>query len=199
MKLKVLIISLLVVLSSNAQMEKGDVYVKAVGGQVSLRSFTPRTFGGAELDVMMNDKWGLHWSFHFGKKYIHTPLAPYAGVALGFIIGSTTDSTGSRNIGAGILFGALMAIIPEGISYNINLDKSTVSPYISPLQFDFIKNNSQKGGTDSYAGGAAGLKFSVFPAEKHRITFFGEYRIHYYKDIHPGYAVGLKYGFNLSN
>ena len=167
---------------------------------MQLESFTGRAYGGLELDVMATDRINLHYTFQFGEKYVHTPLAPYGGVFVGLLIGNTEDSTGSKKIGAGILFGLLTAIIPEGIGYSFPInDHSVIAPYVSPLQFEFLKRRDQKGGTDSYAGGGIGMKWHLLVADsKFRVTPYAEYKIHYHKDLHPGVSYGLNVAMNLS-
>lgn len=190
----------LICFGSKAQMAKGNVYVSGTAAFVDLDGFTSRWSGGVQLDAMITDKWSIHYNILGGKRYFHMPLAPFGGVFVGLAIGSTTDSTGSRKIGAGILFGLLTAIIPEGIAYNIHMNNNLVlSPYISPLEFEYITNNSQKGGTDSYAGGGVGLRSHFLLMNgKFRVSPFAEYKIHYAKNIHNGTLLGVQIGMRLN-
>jgi hypothetical protein len=62
------------------------------------------------------------------------PLAPFGGVALGLVIAGSADSTVNNRLGLGLLVGALTAIIPERISYNIKWNElSSIAPYIKPI------------------------------------------------------------------
>lgn len=190
----------LVCLGSKAQMEKGNVYVSGTAAFVDLDGFTSRWSGGVQLDAMITDKWSIHYNILGCKRYFHMPLAPFGGVFVGLAIGSSTDSTGSRKIVPGILIGLLTAIIPEGIAYNILVnDNLVLSPYVSPLEFEYITNNSQKGGTDSYAGGGVGLRSQFLLMNgKLRVSPFAEYKIHYAKNIHNGTLLGVHIGMRLN-
>ncbi len=202
MKTFLLCIALLcTTLGSQAQTQSGDVFAGARLGYLTLDGFNPRVYGGADLEVMVSDKIGIQYSFLGGKEYFHMPLAPFGGLFVGLAIGSTeNDSTGKRNVGAGILFGLLTAIIPEGVSYNIPLESmnSSIAPYISPLQFEYIKSPSQSGGQDSYAGGAVGLRYNYFLG-RIRLSLNAEYKIHYHNPVHGGISAGFGLGYNLSS
>jgi hypothetical protein len=194
-KFLALIFILISVGTAQAQLEKGATYLSLRTGQVNLEDYTPRFYGGVELDVMVSDNIGIHYSVLFGEKYFHMPLAPFGGLFVGLAIGGSRDSTDSRRIGAGILFGLLTAIIPEGISYNFKVnDAMGVAPYISPLQFEYIINKGQDSGQDSYAGGGVGIRLHMYLSEGSiRMSPFAEYKIHYSRNVHNGYSVGINF------
>jgi len=191
----VLAASFLVAQMASAQIEKGTSYLTARSGYLSINEYTPRGYGGLELDILAWEKVGIHYSLLFGEKYFHMPLAPLGGVFLGLAIAGTEDSTGNNRIGPGLVLGLLTAIIPEGISYNIKLsEKSGLAPYISPLQFEYLKGDGQ----DSYAGGAVGLRYHQYLADKQfRISPAIEYKIHYNKNSHGGISAGLNIAYQL--
>ena len=180
-----------------SQIEKGTSYVAIKGGYLNINDYAPRGYGGLELDLLVGEKVGIHYSLLFGEKYFHMPLAPFGGVFVGLAIANKTkdDSTSTSKIGLGALIGILTAIIPEGISYNIKLNETSgLAPYISPLQFEYIKSVGQ----DSYAGGAIGLRYhQYFSDNSFRISPSIEYKIHYSSPAHGGLSAGLNFAFKL--
>jgi len=177
----------------NAQLKQGDVTISVQGGRLSLRDFSIRNATGINLDFTLGNNIGIHYNISFGRKYFHAPLAPVGGGhVMGFLL------KGNSSLGGAIAMAALLSLVPEGVSYNIPFSqKMGVSPYISPLQFDYIKQENQTSGTDSYACGALGLKFNFLAAEIIRISPFGEYKIHYNKNTHPGIYVGIDLGYRI--
>jgi len=190
-----IVVLLLFSFQTYAQIEKGATYLAARSGYLSINDYTPRGYGGLELDILAWEKVGIHYSLLFGEKYVHMPLAPVGGVFLGLAVAGTEDSTGNNRIGPGLVLGLLTAIIPEGISYNIKLsEKSGLAPYISPLQFEYLKGDGQ----DSYAGGAVGLRYHQYLGDKQfRISPAIEYKIHYNKNSHGGISAGLNIAYQL--
>ena len=53
-------------------------------------------------------------------------------------------------------------------------------------------------GSTAYAGGAMGLKLNLLAAEKIRISPFGEYKIHYNRNTHPGLYFGIDVGYRIT-
>lgn len=178
----------------NAQLKQGDVTISIQGGRLSLRDFSERNATGINLDITLSNNIGIHYNLSFGRKYFHAPLAPVGG---GYVMGFLLKGNGS--IGGAVVVAALLSLIPEGVSYNVPFSqKIGISPYISPLQFDFIKQENQTSGADSFAGGALGFKLNFLAAEKIRISPFGEYKIHYNKNTHPGIYVGVDIGYRIT-
>lgn len=179
---------------TNAQLRQGDVTLSVQGGRLSLTDFSVRNATGINLDFTLGNNIGIHYNFTFGRKYFHAPLAPVGG---GYVMGFLLD--GDASLGGAFVVALILSVIPEGISYNIPFNQKTgISPYISPLQFDFIKQENQVSGTDAYAGGAMGLKLNLLAAEKIRISPFGEYKIHYNRNTHPGLYFGIDVGYRIT-
>ena len=183
--------------SSFGQIEKGTGYVAVKGGYLNINDYAPRGYGGLELDILAGEKVGIHYSILFGQKYFHMPLAPFGGVFVGFAIANNTkeDSTSTGKIGLGALIGILTAIIPEGISYNIELnDHAGLAPYISPLQFEYLKSSGQ----DSFAGGAIGIRYHQYVNDNTmRISPSVEYKIHYHNPAHGGISAGINFAYRI--
>lgn len=182
--------------SCYAQHQKGSVFLSARMGHLEIQDFGPRVYGGLELEFMVRDRIGIHYSLLLGKNYFHMPLGPVAGVFTGIAVGLfayKSDST-KTGVGLGVIVGLLTAIIPEGISYTIPLSKrSYLAPYISPLQFEYLKTD---GGQDAFAGGGLGLRFHQYvKSGKLRFSPYFEYKIHYNKNPHPGFSTGLNFSF----
>lgn len=177
---------------------KRDAFLSAKTGYLSINDFDARFYGGIELDAMVNDRIGIHYSILFGKDYFHMPLAPiggwFAGLAVGMAASDSSKTFGG--LGAGLLVGIITSIIPEGISYNIPInDELTIAPYISPLQFEYLKTG---GGQDSFAGGGIGLRLhKTIDNNRFRISPYFEYKMHYHSDLHNGISAGLNFSANL--
>ena len=93
------------------------------------------------------------------------------------------------------MIGILTAIIPEGISYNIELnDHAGLAPYISPLQFEYLKSSGQ----DSFAGGAIGIRYHQYVSDNAiRISPSLEYKIHYHNPAHGGISAGINFAYRI--
>lgn len=70
------------------------------------------------------------------------PLAPSFCYMAGFTAAAASEADrGNDTIAIGITIGIMKTIIQEWLSYNILLtDNFGLNAYISPLQFDFLKN-----------------------------------------------------------
>jgi hypothetical protein len=199
MKVLTVLLFSLFLLSSNsyAQHQKGSVFLAARMGHLEINGFGPRVYGGIELEFMIADNFGIHYSILFGKEYFHMPLAPVGGILTGLLVGSAFKSDSTRNgVGIGIIIGLLTALIPEGISYTIPVAKRFyIAPYVSPLQFEYLKSDN---GQDAFAGGALGLRVhQYFNAGSFRLSPYFEYKIHYSENIHPGFSTGLNFALKL--
>ena len=181
-----------------SQIDKGEGYLSIKGGYINIDDFTPRAYGGIEFDLLAWEKVGIHYSLLFGDNYFHMPIAPIGGFLLGAIIAGSEDEDGENRLGVGLVVGLLTAIIPEGISFNIKVnDQIAFAPYISPLQFEYIRNDS-KTKDDSFAGGAIGLRFHhYYYNSQFRISPYMEYKIHYNKYTHPGISAGLNLSYKV--
>jgi uncharacterized membrane protein YeaQ/YmgE (transglycosylase-associated protein family) len=203
MKVVLTLFTFLFIINCQAQHKDGSVYFSPRVGYLDIDGFAPRPFGGMELEFMVSDRWGIHYTILGGQNYFHMPLMPIVGALAGFIVGSTKSSSDSskRNVGMGIIVGIIGALIPEGISYTMPIStrsKLYVAPYISPLQFEYLKTKG--GGQDGFAGGAVGLRFHQYFGEgKSRISPYFEYKIHYAKDLHPGFSAGLMFSWALGH
>ena len=191
---------------SFSQTKKGSTYISIKSGYLNMKFFEPKIYGGLTLDILAWEKVGIHYDLLFGKKYFHMPLAPFGGAALGVIIASSEDSTGENRLGLGLLVGAITAIIPEGISYNFNLrNSSTLSPYISPLQYESIGqlvnlNNQNAYVNYNYAGGGVGLRYHQYLSNnKIRISPSFEYKVYYSKPFKDGFSAAISVGLCLNN
>ena len=189
-----------------SQTKKGSTYISIKSGYLNMKFFEPKIYGGLSLDILAWDKVGIHYDLLFGEYYFHMPLAPFGGAALGVIIASSEDSTGENRLGLGLLVGAITAIIPEGISYNFKLsNSSTLSPYISPLQYESIGklvtlNNQNASVKYDYAGGGVGLRYHQYLTNyKIRISPSFEYKIYYSKPFKDGFSAGISVGLCLNN
>ena len=182
-----------------SQIEKGEGFLSIKGGYINIDDFTPRGYGGIEFDLLAWEKVGIHYSLLFGDNYFHMPIAPIGGFLAGIAVAATeNDSTGENRVGAGLIVGLLTSIIPEGISLNIKVnDQIAFAPYISPLQFEYIRNDS-KTKDDSFAGGAIGLRYHhYYYNQQFRISPYMEYKIHYSKNTHPGISAGLNLSYKV--
>lgn len=202
MKVVVIVLTSFFILSGNcnAQHKDGRVFFSSRIGYLDQDGFGPRGFGGMELEFMLGDRFGIHYTLLGGQDYFHMPLAPIVGTLIGFIVGSTKSSsdTTKRNVGMGIVIGIIGALIPEGISYTMPISKKTrlyIAPYFSPLQFEYLKTG---GGQNGFAGGALGLRYHQYLSSgKSRISPYFEYKIHYHRDLHPGFSTGLMFSWAL--
>ena len=182
-----------------SQSQQGDVFVSGKMGRLDIEDYTPRLAFGAQLDVMATDHIGLHWSFLGGNRYIHANAGPIIGVTIGSFIAATDDQN-NNNIGAGILFGILISAIPEGINYEIDLTiNSSIAPYISPLQMDYIRNKDQATGVDTFVGLGVGTSLNTYLMQgKIKASIFGEGKVHYFNPGHPGLFYGFSIGYRLN-
>lgn len=180
---------------SYSQLSQGDSFISLKTGLLNLNNYSQRNVIGAEVDIMVSDHIGIHYNFLFGRKYFHAPAAPIGG-AFAFIF----LADGVENLGGAILVGALLTVIPEGVSFNTNLNPNmSLGVKLSPLEFDFIRNENQEFGTDSFVGCSAGLKFSyLFDDKRFRISPFGDYKLFYHKNKTHGFFAGISIGYNLS-
>jgi hypothetical protein len=63
------------------------------------------------------------------------------------------------------------------------------------LQFEYIKTGGEQ---DAFAGGALGIRFHQYlKSGKSRISPYFEYKIHYDKDLHPGFSTGLMFSWAI--
>jgi len=200
MKRILFVISFLtIVLISHAQHQ--GTYIGASFGRLDIDNYTPRIYGGVELDLVFENNLGIHYTLLGGQNYFHMPLSPLAGFILGFGMINTepiSDSTDSK-VGLGVLIGVITAIIPEAISYNIPLnDQMSIAPYISPLQLEYLKNKGAPEG-NWYAGGGVGLKYHFYVNYgKFRFSPYLEYKVHYHKDLNKGFSYGVNLAMKVS-
>lgn len=184
-----------------SQAKRGDVMIGPVLGYASLDNYTPTSYGGLQIDFMVSDRIGFHYSLLVGKNYLHLPLAPVGGIYVGVWTGTRLGERDSR-VGYGLLAGTiafiLTSMIPEGISYNFPVTNGfAIAPYVSPLQFEYLNNLENN---NSFAGGAVGLRLNSFiPLEKGyaRISPYAEYKVHYSRDTHPGFSTGLNLSMKI--
>lgn len=196
------VLFLVQILFGFGQMTTSDVFFGARGGHLDIDGFGPRAFSGFDVEYMFATHLSVHWSVQFGEDYFHMPLGPVGGIFAGLAVAAssanrdTTDT--SKGIGTGLFVGLLTSFIPEGMAVHVPITpKSAISPYISPLQFEFIRRAK---GQDSFAGGAAGMRLHFYADRKYtsyqiRITPFVEYKIHYHSDTHPGFIAGGSIAF----
>jgi hypothetical protein len=181
--------------SIQAQESKNSgFFLGAKGGYVSLDNLNPRFYGGIEVDVAFNNNFGIQYSVFAGKKYFHLPLGLATGGVLAYIKLKDTASWSSGII----LLGILTAIIPESISYNIALNNNFVlSPYVSPLQFEYWEEQKSE---SLFAGGAFGVRLHKnISRQRFRLSAYFEYKIHYHKDLNKGFSTGLNFSVNMSS
>ena len=172
-----------------------------------MKFYEPKIYSGISLDILAWEKVGIHYDLLFGKKYFHMPLAPLGGGALGFFIASLKDSTDQARPGLGLILGIITSLIPEGISYNIQLsNSSTISPFVSPLQYESIgelitlNNNINASVKYNYAGGGVGLRYHQYLSKnKIRISPSFEYKIYYSKPFKDGFSASISVGLCLNN
>lgn len=159
-----------------------------------LNNYSPRNAIGFELDVMVNNYIGIHYSVLFSRKYIHSPAGPIGG---GFLA-SRWAGAGS---GDGVFFLLLItSVIPEGVSFNYSITRSlSIGLKISPLEFDYIRNENQLFGQDSFMGGSAGLKLDFLTSLKQfKLSPFVDYKLYYHKNETRGFFGGISVGYNLN-
>lgn len=171
-----------------------ETYISARFGHLKMEGYTPRQYGGVELDFQFENYMGIQYSFLGGKNYYHMPLAPPIGFWAGLAATNSvplTDTTIDR-FGLGVFIGILTAIVPESVSYEIPFNYNfSVSPYISPLQLEFLKNKGNEKG-DWSAGLGIGSRLHLYLNQgKLRVSPFFEYKIHYKNGIPKGYTFGL--------
>ena len=191
---KHLFIFILSVVSFTAKSQYENHYLGVKTGYLSLQDYEPRVYSGLELDIAVNNKVNIQYSLLFSKNYFHMPLAPPIGFLVGLIASNSkppSDSTDTK-YGMGIIAGIIVAIIPESIGFNIPISRNaTFTPYISPLQLEFIKNTNEAEG-NWYAGGGVGLKYHLITDnQRYRISPYFEYKIHYTSNIHNGFSTGV--------
>lgn len=181
----------------------GDLYLSAKTGYTSLKDFDARFGCGVQADYLLNNNLGIHYSLLFGDKFVHANGGPMLGFFIGREIVNDNDSTDNvlRDLGSGIFLGALFSIIPESISYNHKIgNKFILSPYVSPFQMDFIRDDEQKRGIDTYLGGGLGLTASSYLLNGNlKLSLQGEVKIHYNIQPHQGYFIGFMAGWRLRN
>ncbi len=180
--------------SAFAQHNKGSAFLSPRIGYLNIDGFNPQPYIGIELDYMVSDKVGIHYSLLFGQKYFHMPLAPIGGAFIGIAIAkaaSESDTTRS-GMGIGLFVGLLTAIIPEGISYTTRVSsKLYIAPYVSPLQFEVLNK-------EAFAGGAIGLRFHrYFHSEKIRLSPYFEIKKYYGTTPHLGFSTGASLSFAI--
>jgi hypothetical protein len=163
------------------QFSKGNILISPGIGQLHIDVFNPRNYGGIEFEKCLGEHVGIHYSVLFGADYFHMPVGILVG-AVGGVLGLVS--------GAGFIF-FLTAAVPEGVSFYIPLgDKTTLSPYISPLQLEFVRKRIVD--EDTFVGGAVGVKLHQSLNADWLFSPFVEYKIHYVEAVHPGISAGLK-------
>ncbi len=199
--MKKIITLCLVVVSISALTQVKETFLGARFGHLEMDNYDARNYGGLELDVQFANNFGIQYSLLSGKNYFHMPMGPAVGLFLGLAIANPTplnDSTNDR-VGLGVLLGLLTAIIPESFSYTIPLnDQFSISPYISPFQLEFIKNEGVEDG-DWHAGLGAGARVQMyFNEHKFRLSPYFEYKMYYAEHIPQGYTYGLNFSARIS-
>jgi len=183
-----------------AQSQVDKVYAGINYGRFNLSGYTPRNYGGLNLDIQLESNLGFHYNISFARDYFHMPAVGALGFQLGAHIASSKKSTDTTNdkIGLGIFIAILGMLIPEGIYYNFQVnDWLSFAPYLNPLQMDFISNKSTEENRRSF-GGALGIRTHLyFSDKKFRISPYAEYKIHYDEKLGKGPAFGLCFSINL--
>ncbi len=179
----------------NSQLLNGDSFLSVKSGILNLNNYSQRNAIGINLDIMVTDNVGIHYDFLIGEKHFHGPAAPIGGgIVMGWMLENSNEFWGP------FVIGVLLSVIPEGVSYNINLNPTiSLSPYVSPLQFDYIRNADRPTGTDSFVGCGLGFKTNLLLLEKKiRIAPFGEYKMHYHRNKNAGWFAGIALGWNFN-
>lgn len=182
-----------------SQSEQGDVYLSGKMARLDIKDYTPRLAYGAQLDVMATNRLGLHWSILGGSRYVHANAAPIAGVTIGTFF-AALGTPSNNNVGVGIVMAILISAIPEGVSYEMNLSPQvSIAPYISPLQMDFIRNENQVSGADTFIGLGVGTSLNKYIIDgRVKASIFGEGKVHYNNPGHPGLFYGFSIGYRLN-
>gem|GEM_PF-3355659 len=102
------------------------------------------------------------------------------------------SNAAAKKYSAGILGALILGIIPESIGYNFPLnDRAIVTPYLSPLQFEFIREKRADPG-NIFAGGGIGCRMHFLTKnEALRLSPHVEYKIHYAQPTHYGISAGI--------
>lgn len=160
------------------------------------------------MDVEIYDRWSAHYSIMAGNNYIQMPLGPHLGVLAGreILASSAPDSATIgesikyfffKPVGAIMIF-SLLSLLPEGVSYNLPLsEKLTFSPYISPLQAEFMNKKDNKWIIASELG--IGLQFNQkgLRGNTTRISPYVGYRIRYLKNFRNPLSAGIALKFDI--
>ena len=184
-KVVLIILTLCFISSSYGQ----DVYVGYKAAYLNMNNFSERRVGGVQLDIVFPDNHlGIHYEFLWGKRYFHMPAAPIGGAFLGIAIAGLSDS--SKGMITGVLLGLLLAAIPEGVSYNAEInDRFEFAPYLSPLQFVDINDKGRE--YASVMAGSVGVRFNFHDSDRiFRFSPFIEGQLLYKKGDYTGLSFG---------
>lgn len=191
---------MLVVSALEAHTQVDKVYAGVNYGRFNFSGYTPRNYGGLNLDIQFESNLGLHYNISFARDYFHMPAVGALGFQLGVHVASSKKSTDTTNdkIGLGIAIAILGMLIPEGVYYNFQVnDGLSFAPYINPLQMDFISNNSTEENRKSFSGSLGLRSHLCFSDSKFRLSPYIEYKIHYDEKLGKGPAFGMCFSINL--
>ena len=191
-KLVLLILTLSFISASYGQ----DVYFGYKFSHLKMNNFSERRVEGLQLDIVFPDNHlGIHYEILWGKRYFHMPAAPIGGAFLGFGIAGLSDS--SKGKVAGVLIGLLLAAIPEGVSYNVEVHEMfEFAPYISPLQYVDINDKGRE--YASAMAGSLGVRLNFYSANRiFRFSPFIEGQLLYKKGDYSGTSFGATASLRL--
>lgn len=173
--------------------QKTETYFGLNGGHIKPSGYSERAFGGVELTIKFKNNIGISYTIVGGDKYFQMPAGPFYGFATALFIVDSGRTTSS--LGAGIFFGLLTSLLPEGAFYDFKVTKwFSFSPYLSPFQYSKLTNTADNPSRWSFAGsGGARLHFYMLN-KKLRLSPYCEYKIRY--DDKKG--DGLIFGASLS-
>ena len=158
--------------------QKTETYLGLNGGHIKPSGYSERAFGGVELAIKFKNNIGISYTIVGGDKYFQMPAGPFYGFATALFILDSGRTTSS--LGAGIFFGLLTSLLPEGAFYDFKVTKwFSFSPYLSPFQYSKLKNKEANPSSWSFAGsGGARLHFYMLD-KRMRLSPYCEYKIRY--------------------
>lgn len=183
-------------------------------GRLNIKNHIAKLAFGLEFDVLFPNNIGISYSLLFSNKYVHTTLLPVAfpyalanaiehlavvdTLDINTVLDNDTipseDLNNSSRIGTALLMSVMLLLIPEGINYNFRYfnDHLRVSPFINPLQVEYIRTINKK----RYFGGGIGLMINSILCNKTlKASVYYEHKIHYHNELNPGFLTGFKIGY----
>lgn len=196
---KIFITLFLLTLSVLGFGQKVETYLGLNGGHLNQSGYSQRAYGGIELNIKFENNIGIHYTMLGGEKHFHMPGGPIYGGLLGLAIVTNNNDSTKNKIGVALLLGLLTAIVPEGAFYDIKISKwLSISPYLSPFQYEKLRNRNESKSTWS-SSGAAGSRFHFYMLKgKMRISPYLEYKIHYDEKRGDGICGGLNVAIRTS-